>query len=207
MLIKKELDNIHAGENIFVCTTYNVGIFGALLRKGEIVDSDGNVQRYISMRISEDNYEDIYERQITNIFVYPVEDKLEYWQEFEEKYSMKCFDDEGNLRNISVIINEMLINEIWDELAEREKEEFIENLPSDDKTMLDLINALNMSRNRNNELGKKMAEMADDRIKTCNAVIDFKEKYNSISNSFPEYKWAYDFLYRYLGIDKLLKAV
>ena len=73
---------------------------------------------------------------------------------------------------------------------------------------VDLINALNMSRNRNNELHKQVMELLENRTKAVQAVIDFQNGWNEKIDKMPLlYQYAYDYMYKTMGIDKLLKAI
>ena len=206
---EKEIKNIEVGNFIFLHTTYQTGIAGAVLGKGEYIDGEGHTQRYLRMRISENNYMDVYESQIDKILMYcPKEDFEKYWTEFEEKYNVKCLDDEGNLRSIPAIINEIFAIGVWDKLNDEEKETFVKNLNVDCKTDLDLMNALNVSSKRNNELHEKVCELTDKRIETLQKAIDFEKQYDDMIAVIPEqYKWAFDFLYRWFGIEKFLKEI
>lgn len=96
--------------------------------------------------------------------------------------------------------------EVWDKMNDAEKETLMNNLSMDNKADIDLINALDKSRKRNNELHKKVLDLMEKRNKVLQSDIDFQKNYDRIANTLPELKWVFDFYYKLLGIDKLLGA-
>lgn len=206
---KTTIENIEVGDFIVLYTTYQVGITGFVLGKGEYTDGDGHVQRYLRMRISENNYLDIYELQITEIFlVEPGEETGKYWAEFDEKYNVKCLDDKGNLQKIPSVVKEVLVKGVWDKLSEEEKTKFVRHLDMDYETEMDLLNALDSSRKRNNELHRKVCELLDKRTETLKNAIDFQKKYDEKVSALPEqYKWIINILHKWFGAEDFVKKI
>ena len=198
-------EEIKVGKVVLVLTTEYSQIAGVLVMVSEYLVENGK-QKIYRIRISDNSYIDVDENIIKSIKVMKINHR-ESLEEFQNTYGVECLDDTGSIKNISSIINEVLVKDIWAALPEDEKYELAENLILDELDTVDIINALDKSRKKNNELHKKVCELSDKKIKSCNAVIDFQKKYDVLSNMMPDYKWAFDFVYDYLGIGKLLREI
>lgn len=202
----EQTEEIKVGQFVSIITNTYSEAMGFVTMVTDYLNNNNEVKKIYRIRINDNYYIDFYEDMISCIKVLNMNSK-EYLQDFQAKYGIECFDDEGCIKHIPTIINNVLVNNVWEKLDDVEKNKLIENLFIGNDDTVDLINALDKSRQRNNELQKTVSELTEQRIKTCNAVIDFQKKFDEVSNMMPSYKWAYDFIYDYLGINKLLREV
>ena len=202
----KQTEEIKVGQYVSIITNACSEVMGLVTMIADYINNENMVKKIYRIRINDNSYIDFSEDMISCIEILNMNSK-EYLQDFQAKYEIECFDDEGGVEHISTIINNALIKNVWEKLDDVEKCKLIENLFIGNDDTVDLINSLDKSRKKNNELHKKVCELTNQRIKTCNAVIEFQKRFDEVSNLMPSYKWAYDFVYDYLGIDKLLKEV
>lgn len=88
-----------------------------------------------------------------NIFENAEDDK-EILKEIGEKLDVKLFDEEGEILPCTSILDEMINNNKWDEMAEDTKNEFVKliNITSDD--VVAIINVLCDLKNENSKLSR-----------------------------------------------------
>lgn len=197
--VKKELNQVETGQWVSIMTTAYGAVSGRLIQQGEYIDKELGKQKCYRVLLSEERCVDITEKEITYIRELPVLSVHDYYKRLEERYGLTCYDENELLKEV--------LGGKWDKFSDDDKSDFIKVFSPSDELIMDIVNAYSMSRKENTSLQKKIGELADEKIKACEAVIDFQKKYDSISNFIPECKWAFDFLYKYLGIDELLKAV
>ena len=126
----------------------------------------------------------------------------------KDKFEIDLLDANGNYRNTPDIVNEALVKGAWDMMSDEDKNELVDWLDMDIDTNVDLISALDMGRKRNNELHQKIMDHLNERIKLKNMAIDFQENWNEMENQMPEsFRWAYDFIYKYFGIEDLIREI
>ena len=202
----KQTEEIKVGQYVSIITNACSEVMGLVTMIADYIDNENMVKKIYRIRINDNSYIDFSEDMISRIKILNMNSK-EYLQDFQAKYEIECFDDEGGVEHISTIINNALIKNVWEKLDDVEKDKLIGNLFIGNDETVDLINALDKSRHRNNELHKRVTELTDERTKTCNAVIEFCQNYHKATALMPQYQWACDIIYKFLSVDKLLKEV
>lgn len=198
----------HVGDSVFVMLNSGCYVYGLITEIREGFISDDKISKCYRISITDDNFVDIWAGDIKELNIYVPHLKAEYFRKMEAEYGVEFYDGVGELKDASVIVNEFLVNGAWDKLNDEEKNTLIGNLCMSVENQVDLINALDMSRNRNNELYKQFFELLEKRTKAVQAVIDFQNDWNEKIDKMPSlYQYAYDYMYKTMGIDKLLKAI
>ena len=207
-----EKEDVKIGQVVFVCTNTCNSICGLLTMIAQYLDKDGNVKNLYRILFN-NSLIDIPEESITTIKVLPDSDKDEkFLKSFESKYDVQCFntDEEGNTKmgDESKILNDVIDNGIWDKMGKEEKKDLIEVLSVDADTLVKLIDEYLKSMDLNKELYNKVCKLSDKEIKIHESVIEFMEKYETVSNFVPQCKWAFDLVFRdTLHMDEFLKAL
>lgn len=208
--IKKE--DVEIGQMVFVFTNTCNSICGLLTMTAQYLDKNGNVKNLYRILFN-NSLIDISEECITTIKAIPDSKKDErFLKSLEAKYDIQCFntDEEGNTKmgDESKILNDVIDNGIWDKMGKEEKKDLIEVLSVDTDTLVKLINEYLKSVDLNEELYNKVCKLSDKEIKIHESVIEFMEKYETVSNFVPQCKWAFDLLfYDTLHMDEFLKAL
>ena len=208
--IKKE--DVEIGQMVFVFTNTCNSICGLLTMTAQYLDKNGNVKNLYRILFN-NSLIDISEECITTIKAITDSDKDEkFLKAFEAKYDIQCFntDEEGNTKmgDESKILNDVIDNGIWDKMGKEEKKDLIEVLSVDTDTLVKLINEYLKSVDLNEELYNKVCKLSDKEIKIHESVIEFMEKYETVSNFVPQCKWAFDLVFRdTLHMDEFLKAL
>lgn len=207
-----EKEDVEIGQMVFVFTNTCNSICGLLTMTAQYLDKDGNVKNLYRILFN-NNLVDIPEECITTIKAIPDSDKDEkFLKSFESKYDIQCFntDEEGNTKmgDASKILNDVIDNGIWDKMCEDEKKDLIDVLSADADTFVKLIDEYLKSMDLNEKLYNRVCELSDKEIKTHESVIEFLEKYETVSNFVPQCKWAFDLLFRdTLHMDEFLKEL
>lgn len=210
--INIEKEDVEIGQMVFVFTNTCNSICGLLTMIAQYLDKDGNVKNIYRILFNK-NVIDIPEECITTIKVLPDSDKDEkFLKSFETKYDVQCIntDEEGNFKmgDASKILNDVIDNGIWNKMCEDEKKDLIDVLSADADTFVKLIDEYLKSMDLNEKLYNRVCELSDKEIKTHESVIEFLEKYETVSNFVPQCKWAFDLLFRdTLHMDQFLKEL
>lgn len=207
--VKKKLKNqVETGQWVSIMTTAYGAVSGRLIQQGEYIDEELGKQKCYRILLSEERYIDITEKEITYIRELPVLSVHDYYKRLEERYGITCYNENGEFVGETELLKEVLLSGIWDKFSDDDKSDFIKVFSPSDELIMDIVNAYSMSREENNKLQKKIGELVDEKIKLCEGSIKFLEQYEVLVSQMPkQYKWAFDFLYKYFGIDELLKAV
>lgn len=203
----KFIEPVEIGNFVIVGYENGCRIAGILMGISQQMDMDGKkhiIYRVIvgktCMDILQDDISDI--RQVT------LRDNDKFIKKMKDKFEIDLLDANGNYRNTPDIVNEALVKGAWDMMSDEDKNELVDWLDMDIDTNVDLISALDMSRKRNNELHQKIMDHLNERIKLKNMAIDFQENWNEMENQMPEsFRWAYDFIYKYFGIEDLIREI
>ena len=203
-----ESKDAELGDLVLIMLNQGGMILGSVVGCYDYFDDEGNVDKIYRIRLDEKRCIDIAAHDIKEIKVYVATDKQEYAAKFKELHDVDLEDADGNVREFPVIMNELMVNGEWDDITAEEKAELLGMIPHDDVEMLDLLNALNMSRKRNNELHKEVIALNDDKIKATQDVIDFMMETDKKLKDIPEWsRWAFETVYKYLGIDDFLRKI
>lgn len=201
------MEDIKIGDRIMVTTKNGGAVVGWVVGIYEYLKDGWSQVKYYKIGIGGKNYVDILEEDIAEVTNY-FEDNIEFVNTFIEKYDIDLLESDGKKRKVSDVVNEVLVKGIWDKMNDNEKTELTKWLTMDVATQVDLISALDMSRERNNELHQEVMKHLDDRIKLKRMVMDFKENWDEKTNQIPEcFRWAYDVIYKYFGIEDLINAI
>lgn len=162
---------------------------------------DGRIEVCYRIKIGEKQYLDFYERELTNVHIPRLQEKLEYFKEFEKKHSIRCFDSDDNLLPASVIMGNSLIRgNVWDKLSETERIEYISHLELESKNIVELVNVYADER-------KRYQELHDKRMKLLDISLKFMDNFEKLKNMSPDTKSAYNLIYKELGIEKILEEI
>ncbi len=162
---------------------------------------DDRIEVCYRIKIGEKRYLDFYEKEIMNVQISMLQEKIEYFKAFEKKHGVKCFDSDDDLFPASVIMGNSLIREnIWDKLSDEEKAEFIERLELGNSDVIELINVYVDER-------KSCGELHNKRINLLSESLKFMNNYERLKEMFPDLKSAYNVFYKELGIYELLKEI
>lgn len=203
----KFIEPVEIGNFVIVGYENGCRIAGILMGISQQMDMDGKkhiIYRVIvgktCMDILQDDISDI--RQVT------LRDNDKFIKKMKDKFEIDLLDANGNYRNTPDIVNEALVKGAWDMMSDEDKNELVDWLDMDIDTNVDLISALDMSRKRNNELHQKIMDHLNERIKLKNMAVDFQKNWDEMENQMPEsFRWAYDFIYKYFGIEDLIREI
>ena len=203
----KFIEPVEIGNFVIVGYENGCRIAGILMGISQQMDMDGKkhiIYRVIvgktCMDILQDDISDI--RQVT------LRDNDKSVKKMKDKFEIDLLDANGNYRNTPDIVNEALVKGAWDMMSDEDKNELVDWLDMDIDTNVDLISALDMGRKRNNELHQKIMDHLNERIKLKNMAIDFQKNWDKMENQMPEsFRWAYDFIYKYFGIEDLIREI
>lgn len=201
------LNQVTVGQMVYIVTTEGSMIAGNVLAIIEYMDKEQVVQKCYRIRLSDDHSIDIPRNLIYYIKIHPDYSFKDYLEEFEEKHEIACFDENDFVRPVSTIISELLGKDIWDKLEDKEKEKLIESLSIENDTIIDLVDALSADRKENKRLHNEVCKLTDTRTKALKEAVDFTKKYNEISDMIPQYKWAFEVIFEWLGLGKVLEAI
>ena len=207
-----EKEDVEIGQMVFVFTNTCNSICGLLTMTAQYLDKNDNVKNLYRILFN-NSLIDIPDESITTIKAISDSEKDErFLKSLEAKYDIQCFntDEEGNTKmgDESKILNDVIDNGIWDKMCEDEKKDLIEVLSVDADTLVKLIDEYLKSMDLNEELYNRVCELSDKEIKIHESVIEFLEKYETISNFIPQCKWAFDLLfYDTLHMDQFLKEL
>ena len=205
----KLIEPVEIGDYVKVYNKKGCGAMGYLIGCTELL-SNGNIVKMYTIMIDNNKYIDICEDDIIGMVKSSIDgsEKVAFADKFKETYGIDLLDSDGNKKNASDIVNTVLVNDIWAKMDDAEKTDFVKFLCMDIDTNVDLISALDMGRKRNNELHQKIMDHLNERIKLKNMAMDFQKNWNEMENQMPEsFRWAYDFIYKYFGIEDLIREI
>lgn len=203
----KFIEPVEIGKFVIIGYENGCRIAGILMGISQQMDMDGKkhiIYRVIvgktCMDILQDDISDI--RQVT------LRDNDKFVKKMKDKFEIDLLDANGNYRNTPDIVNDALVKGAWDKMSDEDKNELVDWLDMDIDTNVDLISALDMSRKRNNELHQKIMDHLNEKIKLKRMAIDFQKNWDEMENQMPEsFRWAYDFIYKYFGIEDLIREI
>lgn len=198
---------IKVGNFVSIVTDTYSAVHGLLIAITEYLEPGKGMQKLYRVRIDERQNVDILENSIKRIEILSVENDAAFFKDFQEKYNVQCFDEHGDIQSFTFIINNIMRQGVWDNLTQDEKNNLIKNLCVDNDEIVDLISALSIVRKDNENTHGKVCELLDKQIEINNAIVEFKRNYNEISTIVPNFKWVYDFLYKYMGVEDLIHKV
>lgn len=197
----------HVADTVLITLYSGCAVLGLVTEIREGFISGDEISKCYRIAISDNNVIDVWAGEIKAITIYVSPLRTEYFRQMEEEYGVEFYDKDGKLKDRSVIINDFLVKGAWDKLDD-EKKTLIDNLKMNVEAEVDLIDALNMSRNRNNELHKQFMELLEKRTKSVHSVLDFENDWNEKIDKMPElYQYAFNFMRKIMGIDRLLKEI
>lgn len=205
-MIEENEKEFKVGQVLYIVTNTCSVVCGVLMMIADQYAGAGQTQRVYRIRITDNVSIDLPESFIQEMRIITNEN-IEFLKAFEEKYGIRCFDVDDNMMDTQTVVNAVLEKGVWDKLNEVEKEKLIDSLQIDHKYTVDLINALTASHKYNDALHNKVMGLIDQRGEALHAVIEFQKNYDKICKAFPDCKWAYEFVFKYFGMDKLLKTI
>lgn len=180
-------------------------ISGCLVSKYEFLKENGLVQAFtiafnnhktVDIQIDEISRMDLVEHHNENH-----KSVLEYLKDFQEKHKVKCFDENGELLSNSTILGEAVIGKkIWDDLQEKEKNEFIEKVGLTVENIVEVINTSVKYMKENSRLHESRLRMLDEATKLMDRYKEAQEKYQNINK-------IYEVFFNDLRIRELLNAI
>lgn len=198
----------HVGDTVLIILQSGGAVLGMITEVREGFVTDAETAKFYRVGIGGDQYVDIIENEIKDIKIYNLINKDDYFERMKSEYGIEFCNQDGELKEIPDIVNDFLVKGAWDRLADEEKNTLIDTIGMSVENEVYLINALNMSRKRNNELHQQVMKLLEDRTKAVQAVIDFQNDWNDKTDKMPEiYRYAFELMYKTMGIDKLLKAI
>ena len=205
----KLIEPVEIGDYVKVYNKKGCGAMGYLIGCTELL-SNGNIVKMYTIMIDNNKYIDICEDDIIGMVKSSIDgsEKVAFADKFKETYGIDLLDSDGNKKNASDIVNTVLVNDIWAKMDDAEKTDFVKFLCMDFDADIDLISALDMGRKRNNELHQEVMKHLNDRVKLIKMAIDFQKNWDEMENQMPEsFRWAYDFIYKYFGIEDLIREI
>ncbi len=191
--------DIKVGEMIGIATE-NSRVFGLLGACCTFLNQEGKEENIYRICVGE-RVVDIYEHEITDIIVLSeITDKKSFLEEIEEKHDIKCFDKDGEMLSNSIIMAKIMEKNIWDELTEEEKKEFVENISFSKEDMVEMINVLF-------DLKYENQKMHDKRVTVLDNALDVADKFKLIKECAPWSVACCDLVYKEFGIEKLINSI
>lgn len=203
--LQNMIDQIKVGQMVSIVTTESSMVAGMVQMIVEYLDDEGDNQKCYRIRLGDNHSIDIPENVICSVKIYV--DYKECLQAFGETYEIECFAENDTIKPAATIINDVLTEGVWDKLSDKNKEKLIESLSMGYDSVMDLINALNLNRKENNRLHDEVCELTDARAKALKEAVDLTKKYKEIVKITPQYEWAFELIFEWLGVGKLLEAL
>lgn len=207
---KKNRDTKLKEGNLQIRTPYIVAIkdgcdfTGVLAAKCESLKGDSTCMFY-RFYLGGTKCIDLYDNEIEHIYEIQAcdYDSQKYFQEFEEEYGIKCFKNDGELLDSTVILGNILYNNegnIWNDLTDEQKEELINQLTLDTSDTIKLLDAFSANKEENKKLHDKNKRIMD-------ATLEIMENYRDIRSRFPYVMNTIDIIFDGLGIEKFIKKI
>ena len=203
----KFIEPVEIGNFVIIGYENGCRIAGILMGISQQMDMDGKKHIIYRVIVSK-TCMDILQDDISDIRQVTLRDNDKFVKKMKDKFEIDLLDANGNYRNTPDIVNEALVKGAWDMMSDEDKNELVDWLDMDIDTNVDLISALDMSRKRNNELHQKIMDHLNEKIKLKRMAIDFQKNWDEMENQMPEsFRWAYDFIYKYFGIEDLIREI
>lgn len=196
----QEIENVKTKQWVIAITSGGGVVIGQLVMQGEVALQENEVQKVYKICIIGNEYIDLYEKEIISIEPLLMSNKGEYLKDFEKRYGIKCFDNEGKVLSNSIIMGNIISKDKWDTLMESEKEEFVKCISFSNEDIVEILNVLIDYKHDAQKMHIKRKETLDNGL----AVL---RNYDEIKRRIPEGAVYYDFLYKQLGLDKLIKNI
>lgn len=204
--MEKNENSVRLFENLEMGRTYTIQlssgalISGALAARYEYLTED-SVQKLYRIAFGNSKFVDITEEEIESIeLVKSHKTVLEYFKKFRENHVVNCLDDKGKLLSNSVILGKIMDKNVWDNLLEEEKKEFLEYLQLSKKDEVEIINVCMDYKEEIEKFRKK-------RLNALDAVIEFLEKYNDMKNIYPGFEKMIRVLYKDMNIQEWIDSI
>lgn len=199
---KLKENNLQIGEPYIVNIKSGSNFTGVLIAKCENLKEDNETIMIYRFFLGGERarYIDLYETDIQQINEIVESNTEEYFQEFHDKYGVKCFND-GELLSASFILRNVIFkNGLWDGLSQEEKEELMNHLRLDAKDVIDLTTAL-ISCKKENE------KMHNEKLKILDATTELMHKYDAVKKVFTDTRDSYNVFFNMLGMDQFIKEI
>lgn len=177
-------------------------IFGVLAVKSEYLSDKNEIVKVHRIAFGNSKFLDLQEDDIEQInsfkdFNENHKGQTEYFKGFEKKYGVICFDCNDKLLSNATILNEVIDKNLWDELLEREKEEFLFQLDVNINDMVEVINAYV-------DCVREKVKFQENILKISEETVELLEKLKKIDKLYPNLDKIYDFFYKDLRISNLI---
>lgn len=201
-----DYDNMQIGQTYVMQLKTGAIISGGLVSKYEFWDANcAEIIRAYIFVLNNSKTIDFTEKEIETIDLvehYNENHKsvLQYLEEFQEKYKVKCFNDKGRLLNSTILDNILTGDRLWDKLPAGEKKEFVEKLRLTSNEIIGIVDILCKTLKENNKLHDARQRVLDESVKLMGRYKEAKEKYQYINK-------AYEIFFNDLGIKEFLKVI
>lgn len=191
---------LETGEWCIITTNTAGAVVGKILMQGELV-TQGGVQKVYKVGIVGNKYIDLFEDEISTIEpLLSGIDKEVFLREIEEKYDIKCFIVEGDLLKDSIIVGNVIHNNVWGNLTDEEKDKFIKVMCFKSDDIKELLNVICMTK-------QELSERRNSRLEVLDSALEFMKMYNEIGNMFPSLKPVYETLYKDMGFENVINTI
>lgn len=207
---KKNRDTKLKEGNLQIRTPYIVAIkdgcdfTGILAAKCESLKGDSTCMFY-RFYLGGTKCIDLYDNEIEHIYEIQAcdYDSQKYFQEFEEEYGIKCFNNDGELLDSTVILGNILYNNegnIWNDLTAEQKEELVNQLVLNTDDIIKLLDAFSANKQENKKLHDKNKEI-------MNATLEVMENYNRVSRRLPSFEKIYELFFDTIGMKQFVDKI
>lgn len=177
-------------------------IFGVLAVKSEYLSDKNEIVKVHRIAFGNSKFLDLQEDDVEQInsfkdFNENHKGQTEYFKDFEKKYGVICTDCNDKLLSNSTILNEVIDKNLWDELLEKEKEEFLFQLDVNINDMVEVINAYV-------DCVREKVKFQENILKISEETVELLEKFKKVDKLYPNLYKIYDFFYKDLRISNLI---
>lgn len=177
-------------------------IFGVLAVKTEYLSDKSEIVKVHRIAFGNSKFLDLQEDDIEQInsfkdFSESHKGQIEYFKDFEKKYGVICTDCNDKLLSNATILNEVIDKNLWDELLEREKKEFLFQLDVNINDMVEVINAYV-------DCVREKVKFQENILEISEETVELLEKLKKIDKLYPNLDKIYDFFYKDLRISNLI---
>lgn len=199
-------EEIKVNDTVFVLLNSGGSVAGVLAMIADYYNAESEaVTKLYRIVINNNKYIDLTDEEIKEMIVYSDDESIAYFKNIQNTYDVQCMDNDNNTRKTLEIVRDMIDKGVWDKWSAEEKETFLRYKCTDSKEIEELIDALSAAHTEKNNLMSKVLELTDKEIERNNAVIEFYDNYDTLSNFLPDAKWVFDLVYQMMHIDSLTK--
>lgn len=191
--------DMEIGGYYLICLQSGTAVMGVVVSKGEQLTQNGK-QKYYRVIFDNTKYIDLFDHDISQVYMIDPLKKTEYLKEFGEEHNIKCFDENNKLLCDSAIISNVLNKNLWESLSETEREEFIETVSPDTSCIIDLMDAYLIQKKEYERLYEKRMELLD-------SSLEFMRNFANCKNMSRDMEDVYNFFYNELGIRELIENI